>query len=817
MDRTKTSRDPDVTVTEGFDGGDSLEQPVRIRGGQPTAAAAIGTSIGPFTLVRPIGEGGMGEVYEAEQTEPVRRRVALKLIRGGRDHGALMARFAAERQALALMSHPGIAGFLDAGLTDDGQPYFAMEYVEGTTLTAYCREHALSLEDRLALFVQVCRAVEHAHRRGIIHRDLKPSNVLVTEVEGRPLPKIIDFGVAKAVADPLTDNTLETMAGALMGTPMYMCPEQADPDVQDIDTRADVYALGALLYEVLTGQLLWEIGDGTISSLVLLLRAIREDEPLRPSTRIERSSGGAATRDSLPGIEPADLGRQLRGDLDWIVMKALAKDRDRRYGSASELAAAIERHLTHEPVLARPPSRLYTWGRFARRHQAGVAAAAVTVVALVAGTVAATVGLMRATEAEALAREEAEVAERVTAFMVGLFKVSDPRYGRGDEVPARALLDQGAESIATELDDQPEAQARLMEVMGKAYSHLGLYEPAIRLLRQAYEQRTEVLGPKHPDTLRSASSLGGALQRVGEYDESEDLLLQTLEVQQRVMGPEHIDTFNTRNNIATLYGRSGRMTEAGEVLEALYVDELRVLGPESEHTLRAQSNLANVLAWEGRHEEAVRHRETNLAINRRLVGDDHPSTLMVLHGLASSYRMIGEYAKAEPCAREAAERGVKVNGAENVATLRSRALLADIIRLQGRLDEAGPIYDDVLAIQVATNGPDHPFTAEVLRRQAHHFMAAGEQDRARDNLERFMAINLARADADDPRNLFAQATAHSILGEFGLAIESLRRANEAGYPVARAIRNDIDLIALRGSPRYEAYLAEIEAGEAEAP
>jgi eukaryotic-like serine/threonine-protein kinase len=810
MERTKIWRESDATVTEGFNGDEGPDQPVRIRGGQPVAQPLSGTTVGPFTLVRPIGEGGMGEVFEAEQTEPVRRRVALKLIRTGRDHGALMARFEAERQALALMSHPNVASFLDAGLTDDGQPYFAMEYVDGSPITEFCRDRALSLEQRLALFVQVCRGVEHAHRRGIIHRDLKPSNVMVAELEGDAVPKIIDFGVAKAMAARLTERTLETMAGALMGTPMYMSPEQADPDVQDIDTRADVYALGALLYEMLTGQLLWEIGDGSISSLVLLLRAIREEEPLRPSTRIERSGREPDPSTSLPGIEPHDLGRRLRGDLDWIVMKALARDRDRRYGSASELAADVERHLAQEPVLARPPSRLYTWGRFARRHRAGVVAGAVALVALVAGTVAATVGFMRATEAEALAREEAEVAERVTAFMVDLFKVSDPRFGRGDEVPARALLDQGAESITTELADQPLAQARLMEVMGKAYHHLGLYEPAIQLLRQAYEQRTELLGPEHPDTLQSACSLGGTLQRVGQYDEAETLLLATLELQRGVLGDAHIDTFNTRNNIATLYGRSGRMVEAGEALAALYEDELRVLGPESEHTLRAQSNLANVLAWEGRHEEAIQHRETNLAINRRLLGDDHPSTILTSHGLASSYRVLGEYDKAEPFAREAVERGRQVNGAENVSTLRSRALLADVVRLQGRLDEAGPIYDDVLAIQLATNGADHPFTAETLRRQAHYFMAAGEPERARANLEGFMEINLMRAGEDDHRNLFARATVHSILGEVDLAIETLGRANEAGYPVARAIRNDIDLIALRGTPQYEAFLVEIE-------
>jgi eukaryotic-like serine/threonine-protein kinase len=822
VDRTKTTRDIDVTVTDVFEGDDGSDQPVRIRGGEGASLTAVGTTIGPFTVVRAIGEGGMGEVFEAQQTEPVRRRVALKLIRTGRYHGALMARFAAERQALALMSHPNIASFLDAGLSEDGQPYFAMEFVPGAPISEHCRDKALSLRQRLELFVQVCRGVEHAHRRGIIHRDLKPSNVLVTEIEGRGVPKIIDFGVAKAVEDPLTDLTLETMAGALLGTPLYMSPEQADPEVQDIDTRADVYSLGALLYEMLTGQLLWEIGDGSIGNLVLLLRAIREDEPLRPSTRIERSGGGADSAPSLPGVEPHDLGRLLRGDLDWIVMKALAKDRSRRYGSASDLADDIERHLRSEPVLARPPSTAYTLGRFVRRHRAGVAAVAVAIVALLAGTIAATVGFVRATEAEALARQEAErardaevvarqeaeAAEQVTSFMVDLFKTPDPKLARGDSVTAREILDIASSGVHEELADQPVVQARLMEVMGKSYNNLGLYEPSAGLTRQAYEQRLELLGADHPDTLESGTSLGLLLLRMGDFDEAETVLLATSATQRRVLGVDDPATLNTLNNLATLYGRSSRMMEAKAILLEVYDGQRRVLGPEDPATLRTQNNLGNVLRWEGAYEEALPLWEENLRLKREVMGEDHPQTITALVNTAELYRLMDRPDDALPLLAEALATRQRNLGDDHIDTLNTRAVMADTLTGAGRTAEAGPIYDDILARQIAGRGADHPFTGNLHRRHATYLVAVGENERAKAAIARFMEIERATIGDDDPRTLFSMARGRAILGDRQGAVEQLRLAAEAGKPPTARLLRDENFRALRQFPPFVALLTE---------
>ncbi|HKB00814.1 MAG TPA: serine/threonine-protein kinase, partial [Gemmataceae bacterium] len=342
----------------------------------PAAGPAAGTWIaGRYKLVEVINEGGMGTVWLAEQTEPVRRQVALKLIKPGMDSKQVLARFEAERQALAIMDHPNIAKVLDGGVTHESRPYFVMELVKGEPITRYCDENRLTPKERLELFVPVCEAVQHAHQKGVIHRDLKPGNVLVAPYDGKPVPKVIDFGIAKAAGQPLTEKTLFTGLGAIIGTPEYMSPEQAQLNNQDIDTRSDVYSLGVLLYELLTGTTPLERGRVKESGLLEALRVVREDETPRPSTRL------TATED-LPSIasnrnlEPRQLSRQVKGELDWIVMKALEKDRARRYETASAFVADVRRYLHDEPVQACPPSASYRLRKFARRNKRALAAAA---------------------------------------------------------------------------------------------------------------------------------------------------------------------------------------------------------------------------------------------------------------------------------------------------------------------------------------------------------------------------------------------------------------------------------------------------------
>ena len=497
---------------------------------------------GRYTLSEKIGEGGMGTVYRTEQSQPVKRQVALKLIKFGMDSRSVLARFDAERQALAIMDHPSIARVYDGGVTEAGQPFFVMEFVQGVPITDYCDRNRLSLDARLHLFVAVCQAVQHAHQKGIIHRDLKPSNVMVTEVDGRPTPKVIDFGVAKATELSLTDQSLGD-TGAIVGTPTYMSPEQADPTTQDIDTRTDIYALGVILYELLTGSTPLDAAQFKRGALLEMLRMVREVDPSKPSTKV-------STADALPsiaanrGIDPEHLKRELRGDLDWIVMKSLEKDRTRRYETASGFGADILRHLASEPVLAAPPSRSYRLRKFARKHRVGVIAASLVLLALVAGVTGTTWGLFEArrsadgerrakldaqkNEKKALAaadqeKKAKETVEDVLGFVEkNVFAAARPKGqdgGLGYDVTMADAIAAALPSIETRFRNKPLTEARLRRTIGLSSHDLGKPEIATQQLEAARTLYTRELGPDHLDTLVSMSYLARsyvALDRLAE-------------------------------------------------------------------------------------------------------------------------------------------------------------------------------------------------------------------------------------------------------------------------------------------------------------
>jgi serine/threonine protein kinase len=438
-----------------------------------------------FQLVRKLGEGGMGQVWLAQQTVPVRRRVALKLIKAGMYDEAVVQRFRSERQSLAIMDHPAIAKVFDAGTTPQGQPYFVMEYVPGLPITEYCDQKKLKISERLELFIQACEGVQHAHQKAIIHRDLKPANILVVEVDGKPVPRIIDFGLAKAIAPQAEGVSLFTQLGHFAGTPGYMSPEQVDPGVQDIDTRTDVYSLGVVLYVLLTGLEPFETKQHQKQPLDEMLRRLREEEPLRPSTKVGADRDTSGVIAEARGTAPKQLASLLRGDLDWITMKALEKDRARRYGASSELAADVRRYLNHESIVARPSSVGYRLQKYIRRHRVVVGVAGGLVMLLAAFSILQGVQLRRITRERDRANlerdranSERDRATRITDFMTGMFKLPDPREAQGNNVTVREMLDKASNQMETGLTQDPEVQSQMMWVMARTYLNLGLFDRA---------------------------------------------------------------------------------------------------------------------------------------------------------------------------------------------------------------------------------------------------------------------------------------------------------------------------------------------------
>jgi serine/threonine protein kinase len=572
--------------------------------------------IGPYRVLEKIGEGGMGVVYLAEQEEPIRRRVVIKLIKLGMDTRHVIARFEAERQALALMSHQNVAKVFDAGATERGRPYFAMEYVPGIPITEYCDQHRLITRQRLDLFLDVCDAIQHAHQKGIIHRDIKPSNVLVSVEEGEPLAKVIDFGVAKATSQRLTERTLYTRQGVLVGTPEYMSPEQAGTSALDVDTRTDIYSLGVLLYDLLVGALPFEPLRLRKAALDELLRIIREEEPPKPSTRISSLGNAAKAIAARRGTDLPSLSRQVRGDLDWITMKTLEKDRQRRYQSAAELAEDLRRHLRDDPIVARPASLGYQVTKFARRNKVLVLSMTAVFLALASGAALSTWQAVRATRAQAQASQEAEVARQVSAFLSGIFRLSkDSRRA----LTAREILDVAALKIERQLVDQPLVRARVMEEMASAYSREGLAIDSRAQLEEALRIKIELLGEDHPAVADSYEQLGGR-----------SLRQHALEIREKALGPNHPDLVEP---LTTLGMMTRDPDEARPFFERAASIQERAFGSEHPGLVRPLIGLART---SHDTEEALAVYERALAIEERNLGSEHPDLAWRLRIVASN-------------------------------------------------------------------------------------------------------------------------------------------------------------------------------------
>jgi serine/threonine protein kinase len=717
-----------------------------------------------FLLVRKLGEGGMGQVWLGEQTYPVRRQIALKLIKAGMYDEAVVQRFQSEQQSLAIMDHPAIAKVFDAGTTPQGQPYFVMEYVPGLPITEYCDRKKLRVRERLELFIRACEGVQHAHQKAIIHRDLKPANILVMEVDGKPMPRIIDFGLAKATTPHIAGASLLTQLGYLVGTPAYMSPEQADPNVQDIDTRTDVYSLGVILYVLLTGLKPFETKRGDESPLYELLQKLREEEPPRPSTKVNTDRAASATTAEDRGTDPKGLVSRLRGDLDWITMKALEKDRARRYGAPSELAADIRRCLNHEAIVARPASAGYRLRKYSRRHRVVVGVAGGLALLLAAFLFLQTVELRRITRERDRANRERDRATRITDFMANMFKVSDPSEARGNTVTAREILDKASNDMGTGLAKDPEVQSQMLQVMARTYMDLGLYARAHELAKRSLDARLSLLGPEDPKTLESMAQIGWILDREGRPAEAEKLTRQALDKERIVLGPEDLLTLQTTDQLGVILEKQGQYEQEEKLERDSFAVLSGKLGPEHPETLRAMLNLADALEGEDRSAESEKLLRQLLEIERRVLGPDHAQTLATMHDLANLFQEMGRYDEAEALYRETLAVELRVLGPDHPDTVGTMVNLANALNYgQQRPADAEVLYRKSLAIGERVLGPDHLETTTAKEGLANALDSQGHRPEAEKLLREILASRLRMLGTGNTDTLLAQYNLANVL------------------------------------------------------
>jgi serine/threonine protein kinase/tetratricopeptide (TPR) repeat protein len=742
---------------------------------------------GRYRLLEAVGEGGMGTVWKAEQTQPVRRTVAVKLIRAGMDSRAVLARFEAERQALALMDHPNIAKVHDGGTTESGRPFFVMEYVDGLPITQHCDNVRLTIAERLALFVPVCQAVQHAHAKGIIHRDLKPGNILVGIYDGQPVPKVIDFGLAKALHGPLTERTVHTTHGSMLGSPLYMSPEQAEFNNPDVDTRADVYALGVVLYELLTGTTPLERQRFRDAAWDEVIRLIKAEDPPRPSARLSGS-------DSLPSLaaqrrlEPARLTRLIRGELDWIIMKCLEKDRDRRYATANDLARDIERYLRDEPVEASPPGAGYRLRKFARRHRTALATVASFILLVLLGGVTSARLWRRAEVEKQRANEEASIARAVEDFLQkDLLGQADLANQAGDtprdkDITVRQALDRAAKRIDHKFRGQELTEAAVRFTMGNAYHGLGEYPQAQRHLERSVDLRRQKWGAEHPDTLQSLHALAMVLRDRGRYREALPLLEKVVEGRRARLGADEPHTLEAMHHLGIVYRDLARYDEAESLYNRVLAAQRTRLGARHPDTLLTLNDVALMHLSRGRFKEAEPLLKEVVQGLRAENGPDHPFTLSSTHNLACCYMELDRYAAAEPLFRQVLKERLAKLGPRHHDTVFSMSMVALVLGARNRREEAEPVLRQVLEARRESLGPEHPDTLTSLGNLGELLRGLHKYGEAEDLLKQAVSGRRAKLGPEDPdtlRTMYFLGGLYTDMGRYDDA-EPLYRGAVAG-------------------------------------
>lgn len=792
---------------------------------------------GRYVLQGKIGEGGMGEVWNAKQVEPVKRKVALKLIKKGMDSRAVLTRFEQERQALALMDHPNIASVLDGGVTDSGQPFFVMELVNGLPLNKFADESKLNTSQRLELFIPICNAIQHAHQKGIVHRDLKPANILVSMIDGRPVPKVIDFGVAKATGGSLTDESIETEFGAVVGTLEYMSPEQAGYTGVDVDTRADIYSLGVVLYELLTGLRPIDKKRLKEAGLAEMIRVIKEDEPSKPSTRL-------STAESLPSlaatrqIDPRKLTALLKGELDWVVMKCLEKGRDRRYESATGLSRDIQRYLAGETVEARPASTSYRLSKFLRRNKGPVVAVCLVMFTLIAGIAGTTWGWLEANVQKKVAEQEtsekelarqAEKKSKLEAIANAELATSEAKRADAEKVIAQReerkakavvdflqhkllgqadstaqansllrtgrsvaeftknptileLLNRAAEELAEDkiesnFPDQPLVQAELLHTIGLTYYGIGETKLAISFAKRAHDLRKKHLGVSHMETLDSMKQHAVALELDGQLAEARAIFEETLRLQKESLEANHIETLNTETKLAVSYLQSGKRGQATEMLERTSAAIESQLGAEHRSTLNAKNGLAQAYMTSGKFNDAIPVLKSVLEISEKKLGAKHPQTATAMGDLAFCHLSIGDLKTSLPLSEKAVEFKKLIFGDEHPETLVSLNNLAILFERSGQLDDALAMYEEARPISEKRLSKTHPRTLGIMTNIAGIYQVKGQLKKAAASYEEVLPLMKTNVGVDHPYTLICTSNLASVYtadGKTELAIPLIK-------------------------------------------